>query len=372
MSSPAAAATCCTAPGRLRAAAGYLGAFAVNAVSRRALGGWLERVVFSDARDALPFPLDDYRSQRAVLTPHNLTRAVLASCSIPFVLDPVQDPPGAPPGTYWDGGLTDYHLHLDYAALGDGLVLYPHFHHRVVPGWLDKPWQRRHRATARPGQRGRAGAACRLAAHAAARQAARPQRLQDLRRRRSRPPARLAPSPSPRASAWPTSSPKWSRRRGRSRRSRWPDASAWARIRARFNQQGRERHPGYDTADYDLLLPRPRPRRNRLRCRSTFPLNKARPLPALCSFLEINNMLNDHAARRLAARVSRPRDGGRGGGFHRRRPGQGGARRPRRRQARRHEPRHRARRATGHRHRQGRRRPGDHPPLARRTCWPMR
>jgi len=136
-------------PGRLRAAAGYLGAFAANLASRRALGAWLERVVFSDGRDRLPFPLHDFRSQQAVLTPHNLTRAVLASCSIPFVLEPVQDPPGAPPGTYWDGGLTDYHLHLDYAAIGDGLVLYPHFHDRVVPGWLDKPWQHRHRATAR-------------------------------------------------------------------------------------------------------------------------------------------------------------------------------------------------------------------------------
>jgi hypothetical protein len=136
-------------PGRLRAAAGYLGAFAANVASRRALGAWLERVVFSDGRDRLPFPLDDFRSQQAVLTPRNLTRAVLASCSIPFVLEPVQDPPGAPSGTYWDGGLTDYHLHLDYAALGEGLVLYPHFHDRVVPGWLDKPWPHRHRATAR-------------------------------------------------------------------------------------------------------------------------------------------------------------------------------------------------------------------------------
>jgi len=136
-------------PGRLRAAAGYLGAFAVNAASRRALGGWLERVVFCDVRDALPFPLHDYRSRVTALTPENLTRAVLASCSIPFALEPVQDPPGAPPGTYWDGGLTDYHLHLDYAALAEGLVLYPHFHSRIVPGWLDKPWTRRHQATAR-------------------------------------------------------------------------------------------------------------------------------------------------------------------------------------------------------------------------------
>lgn len=135
-------------PGRLRAALGTLGAFAANAAHRRALGGWLERVVFSDARDALPFPLHDYRSRQTALTPQNLASAVLASCSIPFVLNPVQDPPGAPPGTYWDGGLTDYHLHLDYAAMREGLVLYPHFHSRVVPGWLDKPLKYRHRATA--------------------------------------------------------------------------------------------------------------------------------------------------------------------------------------------------------------------------------
>lgn len=135
-------------PGRLRAAVGTLGAFAANAVHRRALGGWLERVVFSDARNALPFPLHDYRSRQTALTPQNLASAVLASCSIPFVLNPVQDPPGAPPGTYWDGGLTDYHLHLDYAAMHEGLVLYPHFHSRVVPGWLDKPLKYRHRATA--------------------------------------------------------------------------------------------------------------------------------------------------------------------------------------------------------------------------------
>jgi hypothetical protein len=82
---------------------------------------------------------------------------VLASCTIPFALEAVQDVPGGPPGTYWDGGITDYHLHLDYAAMGEGvvpgwgggpgLVLYPHFIDRVVPGWLDKAWKRRHGAT---------------------------------------------------------------------------------------------------------------------------------------------------------------------------------------------------------------------------------
>jgi len=126
----------------------WVGAFGANALSRRALGGWMERVVFSDPRTALPVPLSDYPTKRADLTQHNLARAVLASCTIPFALEAVQDVPGGPPGTYWDGGITDYHLHLDYAALGEGLVLYPHFIDRVVPGWLDKGFKRRHAATA--------------------------------------------------------------------------------------------------------------------------------------------------------------------------------------------------------------------------------
>jgi hypothetical protein len=61
-------------------------------------------------------------------------------------------------GVYWDGGITDYHLHLDYASIADApgrpeaipaRVLYPHFQAAVVPGWLDKHLKRRHRATAR-------------------------------------------------------------------------------------------------------------------------------------------------------------------------------------------------------------------------------
>jgi hypothetical protein len=134
--------------GRWRTPAGYLGAFVANAASRRALGGWLERVVFGGPRDALPFPLHDFRSQHRPLTVQNLAPSVLASCSIPFWLNAVQDVPGGPRGAYWDGGIIDYHLHLDYAAMGEGLVLYPHFQSRIVPGWLDKIWKRRHRASA--------------------------------------------------------------------------------------------------------------------------------------------------------------------------------------------------------------------------------
>ena len=135
--------------GRLRTPLGYLGAFAANAMSRRAMGGWLERVVFSDPREPLPVPLHDFRTHGVALSAANLQPCVLASCSIPFWLEAVHDIPGAPDGAYWDGGITDYHLHLDYAAMTEGLVLYPHFQKTVIPGWLDKAWRQRHRATSR-------------------------------------------------------------------------------------------------------------------------------------------------------------------------------------------------------------------------------
>jgi predicted acylesterase/phospholipase RssA len=130
------------------------------------MGAWLERVVFSApasgkpgesaaACPQLPFATGDYRTRQIQLTEANFNPALQASCSIPFVLRAVHDIPGAPPGAYWDGGITDYHLHLDYAHAprdesntGAGLVLYPHFQKAVVPGWLDKglPW--RHRSSA--------------------------------------------------------------------------------------------------------------------------------------------------------------------------------------------------------------------------------
>ena len=80
--------------------------------------------------------------------------ALQASCSIPFVLRPVPAIVGAPPGPYWDGGITDYHLHLQYQpSAASPIVLYPHFQKAVVPGWLDKAWKRRHAPSA-PRSRG--------------------------------------------------------------------------------------------------------------------------------------------------------------------------------------------------------------------------
>jgi hypothetical protein len=147
---------------RVRTPLGYLGAFITNTVHRKAMGAWLERVVFSAPAGqaaaplphaaALPFATHDYRTRQVLLTAANFQPALQASCSIPFVLQSVHGIPGAPPGAYWDGGITDYHLHLHYTApaagdAGAGLVLYPHFQKAVVPGWLDKGLKWRHGAT---------------------------------------------------------------------------------------------------------------------------------------------------------------------------------------------------------------------------------
>ncbi|MFM6992031.1 MAG: patatin-like phospholipase family protein [Rhodoferax sp.] len=163
--------------GAWRTPLGYAGAFFANAVHRRAMGAWLERVVFSSQHAPLPFAPNDYRTRQVLLTAANFMQAVQASCSIPFLLQSVRNIPGAPPGAYWDGGITDYHLHLDFAGAaksgamdsiavnansirGNGqfgkikrvetgarIVLYPHFQKAVVPGWLDKGLKWRHKAT---------------------------------------------------------------------------------------------------------------------------------------------------------------------------------------------------------------------------------
>jgi hypothetical protein len=137
---------------KVRTPLGYLGAFLTNSVHRRAMGAWLERVVFSSPGEGaawpLPFATGDYRTRQVALDEANFGAALQASCSIPFTLRAIHDIPGAPPGAYWDGGITDYHLHLDYSAgPAQGLVLYPHFQKAVVPGWLDKSFRWRHGAT---------------------------------------------------------------------------------------------------------------------------------------------------------------------------------------------------------------------------------
>jgi hypothetical protein len=113
-----------------------------NAISRRLLGLFFERVIFHSTPSA-EFRFGDLATTDVRLVSGNLRDAVLASGSIPMVMAAIADPPGAPGGLYRDGGITDYHFAMDFEA-PEGLVLYPHFFDRIVPGWFDKPlsWRR--------------------------------------------------------------------------------------------------------------------------------------------------------------------------------------------------------------------------------------
>jgi hypothetical protein len=133
------------APAHRRAEmAGFAKAALWNLRSRGHLSRLAERVVLGSA--PLPAwmdgPFDPFTSHSARLSKDNLRAALLASGTLPLIMQPVREIAGTPAGSYWDGGLIDYHLALPYAR-SDDLVLYPHFHQHIVPGWLDKslPWR---------------------------------------------------------------------------------------------------------------------------------------------------------------------------------------------------------------------------------------
>lgn len=129
-------------------ATGLISAATLNALSRRTLGLFFDRVLFHDPRtdeateppffSARGFPL-----HQVPLARNNLKQAVVATGSIPLVLEGVRDIPGAPPGIYRDGGVIDYHIDLPQSDAGR-LVLFPHFYDYLKPGWFDKAlsWRR--------------------------------------------------------------------------------------------------------------------------------------------------------------------------------------------------------------------------------------
>ncbi|MEQ8515340.1 MAG: patatin-like phospholipase family protein [Chromatocurvus sp.] len=123
---------------------GLAGAAAGNALDRRLLQRAFQRVLFSSSSEPVPgLPLADFATCRAPLTAGNAEDVLLATASIPLLLNGVRDIENAPPGQYWDGGVIDYHFDLQHYS-GHGLVLFPHFSSAIVPGWFDKTLRRRH------------------------------------------------------------------------------------------------------------------------------------------------------------------------------------------------------------------------------------
>ena len=113
-----------------------------NAIGRKHLSLFFTRTLFSHPTYANPpwpqfYHADDLPTERVPLTKANLLDAIMASGSIPIVMESVSNIAGAPKGYYRDGGITDYHFDMRFHE-GEGLVLYPHFYTHMVPGWFDK------------------------------------------------------------------------------------------------------------------------------------------------------------------------------------------------------------------------------------------
>ncbi|MFT5277728.1 MAG: hypothetical protein ACI97K_000987 [Glaciecola sp.] len=112
-------------------------AAAKNMLNRKSIAKQFTRAVFSTKpkldlfRDPCDFPTDYYQ-----LDASNFIPSLMASGSIPIVLQGIKDIPNAKPGVYRDGGIIDYHFDLAFEQ--SDLILYPHFYKTPTPGWFDK------------------------------------------------------------------------------------------------------------------------------------------------------------------------------------------------------------------------------------------
>jgi hypothetical protein len=122
---------------------GLIASASANAIKRKWLEKFYQRFLFSSPNSNLKVndPVN-ITSFSVPLTAKNLPQALMASGSIPIVIEGVKNIDGAPPGMYRDGGIIDYHFDLTFGPQ-KGLVLYPHFYSKPIPGWFDKSFKKR-------------------------------------------------------------------------------------------------------------------------------------------------------------------------------------------------------------------------------------
>ncbi|WOH38554.1 patatin-like phospholipase family protein [Thalassotalea fonticola] len=122
---------------------GLLVSALANRVSRKYLGKYYQRTIFSSDINQIPFDYNDgIDSKLVALHENNVQQALLATGSIPMVVNGVKDINGADSGMFRDGGIIDYHFDQPFLPQSsteqNGLVLYPHFYNEFKPGWFDK------------------------------------------------------------------------------------------------------------------------------------------------------------------------------------------------------------------------------------------
>lgn len=118
---------------------GLLTAAVGNLASEKMVEALYPRVIISPKKSTAPYFI---KPETIELNADILSNSLVASGAIPMVMSPAKIP-GGKDRWYWDGGLVDYHFSGPFNA-DDGLVLYPHFFPKIIPGWLDKgiPWRK--------------------------------------------------------------------------------------------------------------------------------------------------------------------------------------------------------------------------------------
>jgi hypothetical protein len=131
---------------KLTQSIGLIKSIVLNRFDRKFLINQYERYVFKSPSSSLK--INDYcnfKTQYADLSTNNLKDALLASGSIPIVMQGIKDIAGVQNGMYRDGGIIDYHFDFKLEN-NSGLILYPHFNSTPKAGWFDKNLKRKVKA----------------------------------------------------------------------------------------------------------------------------------------------------------------------------------------------------------------------------------
>jgi hypothetical protein len=122
---------------------GLLSSILLNRLGRGLLKYQYQRYVYQAPYSQLKIN-DSYQfdTHYVDLTKNNLRQALLASGSIPLVMQGIKNIDNSPQGMYRDGGIIDYHFDVNITPQR-GLTLYPHFSATPKAGWFDKNLKRK-------------------------------------------------------------------------------------------------------------------------------------------------------------------------------------------------------------------------------------